>query len=156
MDEAAEASGSNGNDSAESAKEALQNREQEIPALLEGDDDLKLSTAVPRLERRRWLILAAYCLLSTSNLSSWCAASSISNIMQKFYEKDLVAINWIAMSYSLISVFLMFPFSHLMHEKGLSTLMVAAGFFNAIGSSIKYIGSSNSDYGYWFFLGGIE
>ncbi len=123
---------------------SLQNAEQDII----DEQNLKLGF-------RRWLILSAYCLLSISNMSTLFAAASISNIAQKFYGKNSLAIDWLAIMCSYVCMVLMFPFSHLVNKRGLSSALVTAGFFNSLGSCIRYIGSFNRQYGYWFFFAGI-
>ena len=63
----------------------------------------------PRLYLRRWAVLASYCFLTISNLSSWFAFSSISNILQRYYHINLIEVNWLAMSFSTVSIILMIP-----------------------------------------------
>ncbi len=107
------------------------------------------------LSCRRWLILAAYSSITVSNLSTNFATASISNILQKYYGKNSMAIDWLAIVYAFVSIMLMFPFSQLVDKMGLSSALVTAGFFNSLGSCIRYIGSFNRQYGYWFFFAGM-
>eukprot|EP00112_Aurelia_sp_Birch-Aquarium-sp1_P004932 Seg1556.22 transcript_id=Seg1556.22/GoldUCD/mRNA.D3Y31 product="Feline leukemia virus subgroup C receptor-related protein 2" protein_id=Seg1556.22/GoldUCD/D3Y31 len=107
-----------------------------------------------RLYKRRWFVLASYCFLTISNLATWFSFSSISNIMQKYYKINLVAVNWFAIVYSLISVILMFPIAYLLKRTGLALIMVLAAVFNALGCSIVYIGYSLGSASYGFMLTG--
>ena len=106
----------------------------------------------PRLYKRRWIILFGYCLLSTSNMSSWFAFSAISNIVQEYYHIDLVQVNWLAIVFSIVSIILMFPSQLVLEKNGLAIIMVLASFFNALGCCIRYSGYSLPKYGYSFLL----
>ena len=104
------------------------------------------------LYKRRWFVLASYCFLTISNLATWFSFSSISNIMQKFYEINLVAVNWFAIVYSLVSVILMFPIAYILERTGLGLIMVFAAVFNAFGCCIVYIGYSLGSASYGIML----
>lgn len=106
----------------------------------------------PKLGPRRWIVLASYCLLTISNLESWYAFSSISNIVQKYYEINLIQVNLLAMVFSITSILLMFPSYRLLEKNGLKQIMVMAGFFNAIGCCIRYTGYWVPNFGYHFLL----
>ena len=109
----------------------------------------------PVVYTRRWFVLAAYCLLTTSNLSAWSAFSSISNIVQRYYSINLIQVNWLAIIGNLIAVVLMLPANYFLKLKGLSMNIVLSGFFNALGCCIKYTGYSfMAGSGYWFLFAG--
>ena len=109
----------------------------------------------PVLYTRRWFVLAAYCLLTTSNLSAWCAFSSISNIVQRYYSINLIQVNWLAIIVNLIALFLMLPANYYLKLKGLSMNIVLSSFFNAFGCCIRYTGYSfMAGSGYWFLFAG--
>ena len=128
------------------------------PLVVERDSEnievLNVCEFTPRLYLRRWAVLASYCFLTISNLSSWFAFSSISNILQRYYHINLIEVNWLAMSFSTVSIILMIPSYHLLERIGLGMVMVVAGFFNAFGCCIRYIGYSKPTTGYWFLLSG--
>ena len=113
------------------------------------EDTLKFKLV---LYKRRWFVLASYCFLTISNLATWFSFSSISNIMQKFYQINLVAVNWFAIVYSLVSVILMFPIAYILERTGLGLIMVFAAVFNAFGCCIVYIGYSLGSASYGFML----
>lgn len=120
------------------------------------EDDFNQSRASkslkPVLCTRRWFVLAAYCLLTTSNLSSWYAFSAISNIMQRYYNINLVQVNWLAMAVSIVTLCYMLPSYYLLEKIGLAMTMVLAGFSNALGWTVRYTGYSVPVYGYWFLM----
>ena len=120
------------------------------------DDDsvTESSFFTPVLFRQRWFVLAAYCLLTTSNLSSWYTFSSISNIVQRYYNINLVEVNRLTIAVSIVTIALMLPSYHMLEKTGLGMTMVLASCFNALGWCVRYIGYSIPVYGYWFLLTG--
>lgn len=113
----------------------------------------KCTSFSPVLYKRRWFVLAAHCFVTISNSSSWYAFSAISNIIQKYYNINLVKVNWLAIAFNLVAVIMMFLTHRMLETKGLKNTMVLSGFFNALGSCTRYMGYMTS-YGYWFLLAG--
>ena len=109
----------------------------------------------PVLYTRRWFVLAAYCLLTISNFSSWYVFSSISNIAQRYYIINLMEVNWLAIIVNFVALSLMFPANYFLKLKDLAMIMVLSSFLNAFGCCIKYVGHSPPGAsGYWFQFAG--
>ena len=142
------------NGNCESEFTATTSNVEELDAVGETEslEALEVTTFMPKLYLRRWAVLASYCFLTISNLSSWFAFSAISNILQRFYDINLIQVNWLAISFSTVSIVLMIPSYHLLEKIGLDRIMVLAGFFNAFGCCVRYAGYSQPTVGYSFLL----
>ena len=142
------------NGNCESEFTATTSNIEELDAVGETEslEALEVTTFTPKLYLRRWAVLASYCFLTISNLSSWFAFSAISNILQRFYDINLIQVNWLAISFSTVSIVLMIPSYHLLEKIGLDRIMVLAGFFNAFGCCVRYAGYSQPTVGYSFLL----
>ena len=106
-----------------------------------------------RLYSRRWFILVAYCLLTISALSQWFSFTAISNILQRYYRVNMIAINWFSMIYELLFIPFAIPFSFMLRKYGLGFTMVSAAFLNAMGAIIRYVGGIQRD-GFWYVFAG--
>ena len=105
------------------------------------DDKEKL---VPKTEtkiyRRRWLMLFIFSGLSASNAFMWLQYGIISNIFVRFYDIDMLAIDWLAMIYFLSYIPLIVPVLWLLDKRGMREVVLVGAAFNCIGAWIK-IGS---------------
>ena len=120
--------------------------------IVENVEEFEVIGFTPKVYLRRWAVLASYCLLTMSNLASWFSFSAISNILQRYYGINLIQVNWLAMTFSTVSILLMIPSYHLLERMGLGMTMVLAGFLNALGCCVKYAGYSKPTIGYLLLL----
>ena len=106
------------------------------------------------LSSRRWFVLMAYFFLTFENFSTMYAFSSISNILQKYYDISMVQVNWLAMSKLITIVVLTLTMAQFAENKGLRCTMVMAGGFSVLGSMVQYFGFSIPGDGYYILLAG--
>lgn len=100
---------------------------------------------IPRVFKRRWIILILFCAYSLSNAYQWIHLVIITNILHKYYNESLpgtpyqqnVSIQWLSMIYMLAYIPLIFPATWLLDRKGLRVVALLATFLNALGAWIK-------------------
>jgi len=139
-------------ESVKSFEERSETEESSNVRIIENMEQFEVIEFTPKVYLRRWAVLASYCLLTMSNLASWFSFSAISNIIQRYYGINLVQVNWLAMAFSTVSIFLMIPSYHLLERIGLGMIMILAGFLNALGCCVKYAGYSKPTIGYLLLL----
>ncbi|CAD5118801.1 DgyrCDS7481 [Dimorphilus gyrociliatus] len=108
---------------------------------------IKQPSIIPRVYKRRWLILLIFCLYSLSNAYQWIHLNIISNIIESYYNSSLpekfyerrVAIDWLSMLYMLAYIPLIFPATWLLDKKGLRMCGLCGAFLNALGAWVKVI-----------------
>lgn len=106
---------------------------------------VKQLSIIPRVYKRRWLILLIFCLYSLSNAYQWIHLNIISNIIESYFNSSLpedyyqrrVAIDWLSMLYMLAYIPLIFPATWLLDKKGLRLCGLCGAFLNALGAWVK-------------------
>ena len=105
---------------------------------------------LPRVFKRRWIILAVFCLYSLSNAYQWIHLVIITNVLHRYYNASLpgtpyqqeVAIQWLSMVYMLAYIPLIFPATWLLDKRGLRVCGIVATLLNALGAWIKCVSVS--------------
>ncbi|CAK6957080.1 feline leukemia virus subgroup C receptor-related protein 2 [Scomber scombrus] len=95
------------------------------------------STANTRLYKRRWAIVFLFSVYSLSNAYQWIQYGIISNIIMKFYNVELFAVDWLSMIYMLTYIPFIFPVTWLLDKKGLRVTALMANALNCAGTWIK-------------------
>ncbi|XP_005986602.1 heme transporter FLVCR2 isoform X7 [Latimeria chalumnae] len=90
-----------------------------------------------KLYKRRWVIVMLFSLYSLCNAFQWIEYGIINNIFMKFYSVDSLAIDWMALVYSLTYIPLIFPVTYLLDKKGLRVVALAGSALNCVGAWIK-------------------
>ncbi|ELT91732.1 hypothetical protein CAPTEDRAFT_119493 [Capitella teleta] len=107
---------------------------------------------VPRLYKRRWIMVLLFATYSLSNAYQWIHLNIIGDIVHKYYNasmpgneyQQLLALDWLSMIYMLAYIPLIFPATWLLDKKGLRLCGLLATFLNALGAWIK-CGAISSD-----------
>ena len=94
---------------------------------------------------RRWLILAIFSLSSMMNEVIWISLSSVSSIVQNYYNASYHAINWLAMIFSVLYFTVIFAV-YILNKFGLKVTIVLGALLNAIGSAFRLIGYRRNGY----------
>eukprot|EP00112_Aurelia_sp_Birch-Aquarium-sp1_P002323 Seg1254.8 transcript_id=Seg1254.8/GoldUCD/mRNA.D3Y31 product="Feline leukemia virus subgroup C receptor-related protein 2" protein_id=Seg1254.8/GoldUCD/D3Y31 len=101
------------------------------------------------LYRRRWMVLGIFSLVSMMNEIIWISLSSISNIVQEYYQVSSLAVDWLSMIYLLLFM-LAIVSAYLLHKYGLKFAIVTGALLNAIGSSFRAVGVNRSGFVFVF------
>lgn len=82
-----------------------------------------------RPTRKRYLILAMFCVLQIVKSFQWICLASVTNVVAKFYRVDNLAINWTTILFMVTFLVLALPVSWIMDSIGLrrSVLIGACG-----------------------------
>ena len=116
--------------------------------------NVKEAKSQPRQEytlyTRRWLVLAVFASTAMMSNEIWISLSSVTSIVKTYYRVNPIFIDWLALIYSLFIALLLAPGSYLVSRFGLKWNMVIGGSVNALGSSIRLIGSARSGFVYVF------
>ena len=91
------------------------------------------------LYRRRWLVLLLFIVYSASNAFNWLDLVMITNVLEKYYEVNTLAITWTSMIYMAVYIPLIFPATWYLQKKGLRSCIILGSLGNCIGSWIKFI-----------------
>ncbi|CAB3408684.1 unnamed protein product [Caenorhabditis bovis] len=112
----------------------------------------KIDKIVPRVYKKRYLILVIFILLSASNGAQWIQYSIIANIIVDYYHVSYQAVDWTSMIYMLTYIFFFIPAAWFLDKFGLrlSIFLGAAG--NCIGAWIKLL-STHPDSFWVTFVG---
>ena len=102
-------------------------------------------TIVPRVFKRRWIMVFLFAGLSASNAYQWIHLNIIFNVIHRYYNESLpgdeyqqyMAINWLSMVYMLAYIPFIFPATWLLDRKGLRVVGMIGALLNALGASIK-------------------
>ena len=105
-----------------------------------------------KLFKRRWLILAIFCLLSFSNAGQWISFAPISNIVHQYYQVSLFAVNCLSMIYMAVYIVFIIPASWILDTYGLKVSTVLGATFNALGAWLKFCGSFSDGF-HWVLVG---
>ena len=134
--------------------EDITEHDTETDKLLNDADDQEVESFSSKftLYPRRWLILAMFSLTSMMNEEIWISLSSITSIVEKYYEVDPIQVNWLSLIYFLLMTLLLAPSSYLLNKHGLKLTLILGGMFNAMGSCLRVTGAGRS--GFPFVFGG--
>ena len=110
-----------------------------------GADSSKVASLVPRVFKRRWIMVFLFAGFSASNAYQWIHLNIIFNVIHRYYNESLpgddyrqqLAIHWLSMIYMLVYIPLILPATWLLDRKGLRVVGVLATFLNAAGAWIK-------------------
>eukprot|EP00794_Sanderia_malayensis_P009023 gene9023-9987_t len=97
------------------------------------------------LYKRRWLILALFSLVSMTNEVIWISLSSITSIVQVYYQVDSIAVNWLSMVYMLLYIFVIGS-SFMLDRFGLRFTIIIGAMLNGIGSCLRCIGANRNGF----------
>ncbi|XP_046877344.1 feline leukemia virus subgroup C receptor-related protein 2 isoform X4 [Hypomesus transpacificus] len=110
------------------------------PEMSCGDKAKQVPKMETKIYRRRWVMLFLFSGLSASNAFMWLQYGIISNIFMRFYDIDMLAIDWLSMIYFLSYIPLLVPVLWLLDTRGMREVVLVGAAFNCIGAWIK-IGS---------------
>ncbi|GFS09250.1 feline leukemia virus subgroup C receptor-related protein 1-like [Elysia marginata] len=99
----------------------------------------------PRAYKRRWVMLALFCVYSFSSAFQWIHLNIIANVIGKFYNESLpeseyqrnTAIDWLSMVYMLAYIPLIFPATWILDKRGLRLCCILGAALNAAGAWLK-------------------
>ncbi len=108
----------------------------------------------PRVYKRRWFMLAVFCLVSMTNAAQWIQYSIIGNVIRDFYSVGYLAVDWLSMIYMLAYIPLIWPATWLseQHEGGLKVIGVLGASLNCAGAWLRYAGATPETF-FLAFLG---
>ncbi|XP_023247108.1 uncharacterized MFS-type transporter C09D4.1-like [Copidosoma floridanum] len=95
------------------------------------------SKIVTKVYKRRWLNLGLYVFYSSLVASQWVEYSIIANIVARYYNVSLRAVDWTSMIYMLFYVVFIFPISYLSERIGLRHTIILGSFLCCFGAWIK-------------------
>ena len=101
------------------------------------------------LYKRRWIVLAVFSIVSMTNEVIWISLSSITSIVQVYYNVSYIAVNWLSMIYMLFYVFVV-PTSYILNKYGLKMTIVIGTALNAWGSCFRCIGAKRNGFAFAF------
>eukprot|EP01135_Chromosphaera_perkinsii_P004172 Nk52_evm79s270 gene=Nk52_evmTU79s270 len=124
-------------------------------SIVDGDNESIKDTASDDgmvLYKRRWAMLAMFCLLTWSSAFLWITFAPISTIVEEYYGVGSGDVNWMSMLYMLTYLPGVFIASWIMDLIGLRNSMIAGAFLNCLGGWIRYVGKDPSGWT-WIFVG---
>ncbi|XP_054842995.1 solute carrier family 49 member A3 isoform X2 [Eublepharis macularius] len=90
-----------------------------------------------QLYRRRWLVLAAACLLNCSNAMLWLTFAPVADKTAEHFRISLDTVNWLSLVYLVISV----PFGlvaiWMLDTIGLKCVVILCAWLNMVGSIVR-------------------
>ncbi|XP_055687095.1 feline leukemia virus subgroup C receptor-related protein 2 [Lutzomyia longipalpis] len=119
------------------------------------DDHLESQKPVSsefRVYKRRWIVLAIFCLYSASNALQWIQYSIIANIIQRYYGITSTWVDWTSMIYMVLYIPLIFPASWFLDKMGLRIAAICGVLGTCLGAWIKVF-SVHPDLFYVSFIG---
>uniref|UniRef100_A0A8C4X1D0 Major facilitator superfamily (MFS) profile domain-containing protein n=1 Tax=Eptatretus burgeri TaxID=7764 RepID=A0A8C4X1D0_EPTBU len=93
-----------------------------------------------RVYKRRWGILALFCLHSMSNSFQWIEFSILNDVFTRFYSVSSSDIDWLAMTYMITYLLLIVPVTWILSHRGLRFMALVANVLNFLGAWIKALG----------------
>ena len=89
--------------------------------------------------KRRWTVLATFCLLNLANALTWVTYSPISDLSEQYFSASTTQINTLAVVFLVV-----FPFGAvvevvLMKRYGLSRTLLVGAVLTAMGALLRYI-----------------
>ncbi|XP_046742854.1 uncharacterized MFS-type transporter C09D4.1-like [Diprion similis] len=105
-----------------------------------------------RVYARRWLMITIFILYAIAVIGQWLQYSIISNIIARYYDVSLVAVNWTSLVFLVIYIPMVFPASYVIDRLGLRWTMIVGCALVTSGSWIKVF-SASPDRFYVTFIG---
>uniref|UniRef100_A0A1B0DDT6 Major facilitator superfamily (MFS) profile domain-containing protein n=1 Tax=Phlebotomus papatasi TaxID=29031 RepID=A0A1B0DDT6_PHLPP len=105
-----------------------------------------------RVYKRRWIVLAIFCLYSASNALQWIQYSIIANIVQRYYGITSTWVDWTSMIYMVLYIPLITPASWILDKMGLRFAAICGVLGTCLGAWIKVF-SVQPDLFYVSFIG---
>ncbi|XP_033000688.1 feline leukemia virus subgroup C receptor-related protein 1 [Lacerta agilis] len=111
--------------------EELPEAEAMLPASTSG---VKL---IPRLSKRRLVVLVIFSLYSLVNAFQWIQYSILTSVFTRYYNVSNSQIDWLSMSYMVTYIPLIFPATWLLDTRGLRITALLGSGLNCLGAWIK-------------------
>lgn len=92
---------------------------------------------MPRLSKRRLVVLAVFSLYSLVNAFQWIQYSILSSVFTTYYGVSFAQIDWLSMVYMVVYVPLILPATWLLDTRGLRVTALLGSGLNALGAWIK-------------------
>ncbi|XP_022079069.1 feline leukemia virus subgroup C receptor-related protein 2-like isoform X2 [Acanthaster planci] len=107
----------------------------------------------PRVYKRRWFMLAVFCLVSLTNAAQWIQYAIIGNVVREYYSVSYLAVDWLSMVYMLAYIPLIWPVTWLLehNEGGLKVIGVMGASLNCAGAWLRYAGATPDTFFLAFF-----
>uniref|UniRef100_UPI00358E823F heme transporter FLVCR2-like isoform X2 n=1 Tax=Myxine glutinosa TaxID=7769 RepID=UPI00358E823F len=93
-----------------------------------------------RVYRRRWGILALFCLHSMSNSFQWIEFSILNDVFTRFYHVQTSDIDWLSLTYMFTYLILFVPVTWILSHRGLRFMALVANILNCLGAWVKALG----------------
>ncbi|XP_074668862.1 solute carrier family 49 member A3 isoform X2 [Strix aluco] len=108
--------------------------------------------------RRRWILLAAVCLLNCSNAMLWLTFAPVADKTAAYFHISLEMVNWLSIVYLLISIPFGLVSTWVLDSVGLRCAVILSAWLNMMGSIIRMFGIlkflSLGSQSYWYlFIG---
>ncbi|XP_055647379.1 solute carrier family 49 member A3 isoform X3 [Falco biarmicus] len=87
--------------------------------------------------RRRWLLLAAVCLLNCSNAMLWLTFAPVADKTAAYFHISLEMVNWLSVVYLLISIPFGLVATWVLDSMGLRCAVILSAWLNMVGSIIR-------------------
>ncbi|XP_015514788.1 uncharacterized MFS-type transporter C09D4.1 isoform X1 [Neodiprion lecontei] len=110
------------------------------------------SIPLTRVYARRWLMLTIFIFYAIAGIGQWLQYSIISNIIERYYDVSLEAVNWTSLVFLVIYIPMVFPASYLIDRLGLHWTAIVGCAIITLGSWIKVF-SASPDRFYVTFIG---
>ncbi|XP_015283082.1 PREDICTED: feline leukemia virus subgroup C receptor-related protein 1 [Gekko japonicus] len=92
---------------------------------------------MPRLSKRRLVVLAVFSLYSLVNAFQWIQYSILSSVFTIYYGVSTLQIDWLSMVYMVVYVPLILPATWLLDTRGLRVTALLGSGLNGLGAWIK-------------------
>ncbi|KAL8185379.1 UNVERIFIED_CONTAM: Feline leukemia virus subgroup C cellular receptor [Gekko kuhli] len=92
---------------------------------------------MPRLSKRRLVVLAVFSLYSLVNAFQWIQYSILSSVFTIYYGVSTVQIDWLSMVYMVVYVPLILPATWLLDTRGLRVTALLGSGLNGLGAWLK-------------------
>ncbi|XP_069735915.1 solute carrier family 49 member A3 [Phaenicophaeus curvirostris] len=109
-----------------------------------------------RTYRRRWVVLAAVCLLNCSNAMLWLTFAPVADKTASYFHISLEMVNWLSIVYLLISIPFGLVATWILDSVGLRCAVILSAWLNMTGSIVrvfsvlKFLSSGSQSYWYLF------
>lgn len=95
--------------------------------------------------KTRWVVLAIFSLISMANAVIWISLSSITSIVKEYYRVSYSVVNWLAMIFSVMYIFVLLS-AYCLNKYGLKFTILVGAVANAIASCLRLIGSGRDGF----------
>ncbi|XP_060102952.1 heme transporter FLVCR1 isoform X2 [Heteronotia binoei] len=92
---------------------------------------------VPRLSKRRLVVLAVFSLYSLVNAFQWIQYSILTSVFSTYYDVTSAQIDWLSVVYMVVYVPLILPATWLLDTRGLRVTALLGSGLNGLGAWIK-------------------